>query len=186
MFAEKFLNTVRMQANLATSTLKNSSIGVITGVDLGNYLVTAQLLDATDDDPAIQTGWIPILSPWVGSGWGMFCPPSTGDLCDIHFQEGNLNNAYASLRVSATTANQSPAQSGEFWLVHQTGAIIKLTNDGITIDAASMKLSLQSSNEIDINAPIVNINSPSITLGNGVLTPLLKSDDTPTVNVKAS
>lgn len=170
MSHEKFLNMIRMQAATVMSGLSMTDIGIVTGYDSTNYLVTVELYpsDSTSGAPALQTGWIPLFTPWVGNGWGLFAPPNIGDIIEVHYQAGSLQNGYAGLRsfnFGATPQNSVP--SGEFWLVHSTGSTIRLTNDG--------KINITANVELDITAPIVNVSSPVVNLGNGAVQALLNA-----------
>ena len=40
----------------------------------------------------VLTGWLPVLTPWAGPGWGMACPPSPGDQVLIIPQEGDAEH----------------------------------------------------------------------------------------------
>ena len=78
----------------------------------------------------VLSGWLPLLTPWVGSGWGLVCPPSPGDQVLVLPQEGDAEHG---LIVAASwSAQSSPpaAPPGEFWLVHRSGSFLKLQNDG--------------------------------------------------------
>lgn len=77
-----------------------------------------------------ETGWIPLLSPWIGAGWGMVCAPSIGDPVEVHFELGSTSAGFAGLRFFNDSQRAPPAKSGEFWLVHKTGSALKFTNDG--------------------------------------------------------
>jgi Type VI secretion system/phage-baseplate injector OB domain len=144
MSQEKFFNMIRMQASINANARTLTSIGIVTGYDPDNYLVTVEIYPQDTDNEALQTGWIPLFTPWIGNGWGMYAPPNIGDLIEIHYQEGSLQNPYAGLRTFNfnSPANPNSVQSGEFWLVHSTGSYFKLTNDG--------KISFNSTVEIDI------------------------------------
>ncbi|MFI4954877.1 MAG: hypothetical protein ACHP9Y_03080, partial [Gammaproteobacteria bacterium] len=74
---QSFINEMRAQATMSMSNRYYSSIGKITSYDPGTGLVLVQIYEATADIPALQTGWIPIASPWSGSGWGMMAAPNT-------------------------------------------------------------------------------------------------------------
>ena len=93
-----------------------------------------------------ETAYLPIASSWVGNLWGMFCPPTPGDEVDLHFQEDGKNDAYVSLRFFGGAARPLSVVSGEFSLVHKSGSLIKLTNDGkVTFaDAAGSVLVLNN------------------------------------------
>ncbi len=40
----------------------------------------------------VLTGWLPVLTQWAGSGWGMTCPVSPGDQVLIIPQEGDAQH----------------------------------------------------------------------------------------------
>jgi len=170
---DKFLNVMKMHSQIANSGKVFSALGLVTGYDPATYLVTVELYGATDDSPALQTGSIPLFSPWVGNGWGMFCPPNLGDIVEVHFQEGSLQNAYACLRSYGNNSLPLSVPSGEFWLVHQSGSFFKLTNDGklllnggVEIDITAPIINITCATSVSVTAPEVSINSADISLGN--------------------
>lgn len=170
---DKFINFIKLQSQLANSSRSFSTLGLVTGYDPNNYLVTVELYAATDDSPALQTGWIPLFSPWVGNGWGMFCPPNLGDIIEVHYQEGSSQNPFACMRTYSDVFRPLSVQSGEFWLVHQSGSYLKLTNDGkllingfLELDISAPVINITATTTVNISAPSVNIDSPAVALGN--------------------
>lgn len=156
--AYRLQNLIRQESMKAMAAKKSVSLGVVTGYDPVNFIATVELYPADEDSQSLETGWIPVFSPMVGNGWGIFAPPNIGDIVEVNYQEGSQQNAYVGLRSFTNLSPPLPVPSGELWLVHKTGAAIKLTNNGI--------LSIFSTVEIDITAPIVKVNSPSVSLGN--------------------
>lgn len=149
---------MKLQASLANNARAQTALGTIVAYDENNYYVNCELYPADPNNPASQptfTGWIPLGSPWVGNGWGFFAPPNIGDTVAIEYQEGSFQNAVATMRFFQLDNNLA-VPSGEMWLVHETGSYIKMTNNG--------KVSINSTNEIDITAPAVNIGG-TISLG---------------------
>lgn len=175
MSIHKLLNNLRMHASIANNNKTFPSIGAITGFDPDNWLVTVEIHPATDDSPALQTGWIPLTSHWVGNEWGLFLAPNIGDIVGIHYQEGSLQNAYAASLFFNDQRRPVPVPSGEAWLLHGSGSFIKLQNDGT--------LSINGDTEINLNGPeinitastTVNVNAPAVNIGdtNGTLQKLL-------------
>ena len=46
----------------------------------------------------ILTGSLPVLSPFVGNGWGLVMAPSPGDQVEVQFQENDLEAGLVVLR----------------------------------------------------------------------------------------
>lgn len=138
------LNAMRREAMQVMAERASTRIGTVKSYDPNNYTARVSI-----EPEGNLTGWIPVLSQWVGNGWGMFAPPSEGDQVEVQFQEDDHNSAIACARFFTDTARPLAVESGEFWLVHKDGAFIKLKNGG--------KLLVNSNVEIDATAPVVNI-----------------------------
>ena len=141
---KQLLNQMRMQAQMATADRAAPKTGIVTSYDATNYSVKVML-----QPEGIESGWLPLLSPWVGNGWGLFCAPSVGDMVEVQFEQGDAEAAFACMRFFNDVDRPLPAPSGEFWAVHKSGQFVKLTNDG--------KLLLNGQAEIDMTAPTLNI-----------------------------
>lgn len=154
-------NAMRAHAAMAMQERAAPRLAKVTSYDPVNYCVKVTL-----QPEGTETGWIPVLSPWIGNGWGLFCPPTPGDMVEIQFQEDSINAGFACLRFFTDANRPLTVQSGEFWLVHKAGAFFKFTNDG--------KALINSAVEIDATAPVINITAtasvtiqaPSIILKN--------------------
>lgn len=154
------LNMMRREASKVAARLTMVRVGIVSAYDPNKYAVKVEL-----QPDGQETGWLPVLSPWVGNGWGLFAPPTPGNVVDVHFQEGSKDAGYVSLCFFSNVTRPLPVSSGEFWLFHKSGAFIKLTNDG--------KASINSTVEIDVIGPTVNVTAtaavnvtaPSINLG---------------------
>lgn len=138
------MNQVRIQAQMAAADSTSAKTGLVSGYDATNYSVKVTL-----QPEGIETGWIPLLSPWVGNGWGMFCPPTVGDMVEVQFEQGGAEAAFACLRFFNDQDRPLAVGAGEFWLVHKSGSSLKLTNDG--------KLSINGYAEIDLTTPTLHI-----------------------------
>jgi phage baseplate assembly protein V len=102
-----------------------AKFGLVSSVD--PTTATARILLQPDNT---LTGWLPILSQWIGHGWGLASMPSPGDQVLILPQEGDIEHGV--IMGGVYSAMQRPPQVplGEFWIVHQSGCTLKLTNDG--------------------------------------------------------
>lgn len=116
---------MRMQALIAKSGAGASRLATVAGYNPDNYTIKAVI-----QPEGVETGWIPLASPWVGNGWGMFCPPKPGDMVQLDFIEDCPDIAVATLRLFNDQDRPLPCPAGEFWLVHASGAHFRLTNDG--------------------------------------------------------
>ena len=77
------LNIVRREVQRMMGLFAHPRVGIVDGYNPTNYCVRVRL------QPGNQiTGWLPILTMWGGNGWGMFCPPTPGDVVKVLFQEG--------------------------------------------------------------------------------------------------
>jgi hypothetical protein len=157
MSIEKFLNTMKLQASVVGNAKASSAIGTVIAFDQANYYVNCEIYPSPDEGgQSLTTGWIPLATIWCGNGFGFFAPPSIGDLVLIEYQEGSFQNAIASMRFFQLGQNLN-VPSGEAWVVHSSGSYIKFTNDGeVLISGAA---------EVNVEAPIVNVNSGSVNLG---------------------
>lgn len=186
---EKFLNAITGRALMATgNSAFSSDIGRITSYDPVNHLVIVQIHPETDDEPALQTGWIPLGTSWAGNGWGLYAAPALDTLCTVLYQQGNRQQPIAATPLFDANNRPLNVPSGEFWVVHSSGSFVKFTNDG--------KIEISSQNEINMNAPTVNINassecnifSPQVKVGDetGAFEHLLKESNTPTISLQGN
>jgi phage baseplate assembly protein gpV len=132
--------------------------GLVTSVmtsDRG-YLVKVQL-----QPDGVTTGWIPVLSHFVGPGWGAACPPEPNMQAFIAPDMGNGEHPVViGLSYSTQAAppvppngfqqqNGAPVQPGEITFVSKAGAVLRLCSDGT----------------IYIKAPVVNIEGNLVVQG---------------------
>ena len=120
------LNAVRLQVQRAMASIVTGRIGSITSYDQSTFTAIVKL--QRDGD---LTGWLPVASAWIGNQWGMFAPPNIGDSGSMSFFiNGDLNAGTIVARFYNQQNQPLSVDSGEFWLVHESGAFFKLTNDG--------------------------------------------------------
>jgi len=122
---QRFLNALKAQAEAMDRGVAQPRFGVVTSVDPSRPAARVSL-----QPEGVITGWLPILTPWVGAGWGMACPPTTGDQVLVLAQEGQSDHGVIVGRAWSDQAAAVQAPVGELWLVHQSGSFIKLCNDG--------------------------------------------------------
>ncbi len=122
---DRFLNAMKGQAQALDRTQGQARFALVTSVDPQRYAARVRL-----QPEGVLTGWLPILTQWVGAGWGMVCPPRPGDQVLVIAQEGDAENGVI-VGASFSDAARAPvAAPGELWLVHGSGSFLKLSNDG--------------------------------------------------------
>ncbi|MCE9565854.1 MAG: phage baseplate assembly protein V [Planctomycetes bacterium] len=142
--SDRLQNVMRREGERAASQRALTRMATVTSYDPNSYAAKVVI-----QPEGHETGFIPVATPWVGSGWGMFCPPSPGDVVDVHFQEGGKLAAYVSLRFYGDAAQPLGVPSGEFWLVHQSGSFLKFKNDGTVL--------VNGAGDINVTAPNLNL-----------------------------
>lgn len=114
--------------------------GIVSSFDPNSYAARVSL-----QPEGVLSGWLPVLSAWIGSGWGIASPPSVGDQVLVVPQEGHADQGVIiggtySDQARPPTIGGSTVPSGEAVLFHASGAYLRLGNDGsFIISAASGK-----------------------------------------------
>ncbi len=122
---DRFLNTIKAHASALDRGAGQPRFGTVTSVDPSRPAARVALQPEN-----VMTGWLPVLSPWVGNGWGLACVPSPGDQVLVIAQEGDSDHGVIVGRAWSDQSRTPQAPVGELWLVHQTGSFLKLCNDG--------------------------------------------------------
>ena len=122
---DSFLNQIKSHAAQMDQGWAQPRLAVVSSVDPATF--TARVLIQPE---SITSGWLPIASVWVGSGWGLACPPAPGDQVLVIWQEGDAEHGIIIGRLWSSVTHPPQAPPGEFWLVHASGSFIKLHNDG--------------------------------------------------------
>ena len=122
---DRLSNAIKSHASSLDQSTGQIKFGTVTSVNSQNG--TARVLIQPD---GVLSGWLPVLSQWVGSGWGMVCPPNPGDQVLLVPQEGDLEQGIIIGRSFSKKQMPPVVPGGEFWLMHQSGSFLKLCNDG--------------------------------------------------------
>ena len=122
---EAFFNAIKAQSGALDQTMGQARFGVVSSVDPRN--ATARV---TLQPEGVLSGWLPVLSHFVGANWGLVCPPAPGDQVLVIAQEGDAEHGIIIGRAYSEKMRAPEAAVGEFWLVHKSGSFLKLLNDG--------------------------------------------------------
>jgi uncharacterized protein involved in type VI secretion and phage assembly len=122
---DRLTNAIKTHSASLDQASGQAKFGIVTSVN--SQTATARVTIQPD---GVLSGWLPILSQWIGNGWGMVCPLDPGDQVLVVPQEGDVEQGVIVGR--AFSVNQTPPQapSDEFWMVHKSGSYLKLCNDG--------------------------------------------------------
>jgi phage baseplate assembly protein gpV len=140
---EGISNTMRREAARVAAQIAMTRVGLVSAYDPDIF--SAKVLIQPENT---ETGWLPIASPWVGNGFGLFAAPEIGDVVEVRFQEGGKQAGIIGLRHFGNVLKPLPVPSGEFWLQHASGSFLKFFNDGT--------VGIHSATAITSSAPIWN------------------------------
>ena len=85
---DRLLNALKAQGASQDQSAGAPRFGIITSVDPAT--ATARV---TLQPENVLTGWLPLLTTWVGNGWGLACPPPQATRSSSSPQEGDANMA---------------------------------------------------------------------------------------------
>lgn len=122
---DRLVNAIKSHAASLDQSSGQAKFGTVSSVNSQN--ATARVLIQPE---GVLSGWLPVLSQWVGSGWGMVSTPLPGDQVLLVPQDGDAEQGVIIGRSFSTKQMPPVVPGGEFWLVHQSGSFIKLCNDG--------------------------------------------------------
>ncbi len=122
---ERFLNAMKGHAGAMDRAAGQARFGLVANVDGARYAARVRL-----QPEDVLSGWLPVLSPWVGAGWGFVALPAPGDQVLVVAQEGDAENGVIIGASFSALMPPPPGAPGEVWLVHASGASLHLGNDG--------------------------------------------------------
>ncbi|WP_182056493.1 phage baseplate assembly protein V [Pantoea sp. ME81] len=145
------LNAMAANAQQTTAGDSGTRQGVISAYDPTNYAVKVQLQPTGE-----ETGWIPLSSPWVGSGWGLAAGPMIGAVVEVEFDSGLMGAGMAAGQFFNDVDRSPGPPSGEFWLIHKSGSLLKFLNSGEVL--------LSSDTKITYDAPAHHFTGGDVTM----------------------
>ncbi|WP_205676629.1 phage baseplate assembly protein V [Aquitalea aquatilis] len=102
-----------------------SRSGVISGYDPSSYAVKVDIMPE-----GYTTGWIQLDAQGVGNGWGVAIGPQLGDEVTVTFENGDPKLGRVTSRHFNDVNVPISPPSGEVWILHKTGSLLKFHNDG--------------------------------------------------------
>jgi phage baseplate assembly protein V len=136
MTIDRFWNAVKAQAGGLDGLAGVARFGLVSSFDPAAY--AARVMVQPEN---VLSGWLPVLSAWVGNGWGLAAPLTPGDQVLLLAQEADAEHGVILGCVWSAVDKPAGATSGELWLQHQSGSFVKLKNDGtIAMQASTVNI----------------------------------------------
>lgn len=133
---EQFWNMVKAHAGGLDGLSGVARFGLVSSFDPATY--SAKVLIQPEN---VLSGWLPIISAWVGAGWGLAAPLPPGAQVLVIAQEGDAEQGVIVGSVWSAVDKPLAAPAGELWMQHQSGSFVKLMNDGtITLNASTVNI----------------------------------------------
>ena len=133
---EHLLNVIKAGAGGLDGRTGVARFGLVSSFDPQAY--AARILLQPEN---VLTGWLPVISAWVGAGWGLAAPLVPGAQVLVIAQEGDAEQGVVVGAIWSAVDQPLAAPAGELWLQHQTGSFIKLLNDGtISLQASQVNV----------------------------------------------
>lgn len=134
---DRLINALKAHAGGLDLGRGQPRFGTVSSFDPNSYAVRVLL-----QPEGVLSGWLPVLSPWIGAGWGIACPPSVGGQVMVLSQEGHAEHGVViggafSEQMRPPAIEGAAIPSGEAVLFHASGAYIRLGNDGSLIISAA-------------------------------------------------
>lgn len=146
-------------ANAMRQQQSNDSTGPRTGT-ITSYDPENGVVKVAIQPEGRESNWMQLDCPGVGNGWGVQIGPQIGDEVTVSFDSSDPNLGKITARHANSQNLPLPVPSGEIWLVHQSGSMLKFFNDGtVTLHSVST-LGLQSQAEIVHTAPQHTFHGP--------------------------
>ncbi|MBW4091064.1 MAG: phage baseplate assembly protein V [Proteobacteria bacterium] len=123
---DRLLNVMKAHASALDNGHARPRFALVTSVDPATATARVSL-----QPEGVLSGWLPILTPSAGAGWGIWCPPSPGDQVMILAQEGDAEQGVIVGRAFSLVDTPPAAAAGELWLVHASGSSVRLLNSGV-------------------------------------------------------
>ena len=143
----ELMEQMRMQAMTALQGTITARWGVITAYDPDLYAIKADI-----QPEGTETGWMPMLSCWVGPNWGDFAGPLVGMQVQLLFEHGNMQSPVAAGQAWSTQAPPIPVPSGERLIQHASGSLLHFDNQGNVTMTANQAMTLNAPAGLTINA----------------------------------
>jgi uncharacterized protein involved in type VI secretion and phage assembly len=158
-----------LAAQQAVSLAAAPRFAIVDRFDPNTYRATVVLAPSSDGKTPLS-GYLPVLTGYMGNGWGIAAPLQQGDQVVVVFVQNHpdqgviLGRIYDQPHVPPKRADGQAAAAGEIVLVHASGSRIQVTNDQkvlingqLEIDLAAPTIDITATTEVNVTAPAINV-----------------------------
>src|SRR5437763_55311 len=84
---DRLINSLEAHAGGLDLGQGQPRFGIVSSFDPSRYAARVTL-----QPEGVLSGWLPVISTWIGTGWGLACPPSIGDQVLVLAHEGHADH----------------------------------------------------------------------------------------------
>jgi phage gp45-like len=169
-------NAMRLAAERLNALRALTRFGIVDRYDPATHRARV-VLQPSADGATPMTGYLPVLTHWLGNGWGAAGPVQKGDQVLVVFAQDHADSGVIVGRLFDTKhppplrSDGEPAAAGELVLVHQSGSRLQLTNDrkilvngALELDLTAPTIVITASQSVAVTAPAVTISAQGQTV----------------------
>ncbi|MDR6579963.1 phage baseplate assembly protein V [Pseudomonas extremaustralis] len=138
--------------------------GTITSYDKDNGAVKVAI-----QPEGRETNWIKLDCPGVGNGWGVQIGPQIGDEVTVSFDSSDPNLGKVTARHTNSLNLPMPVPSGEIWMVHQSGSLLKFNSDGTVTLHSAVAISYDAPAHQFTGGPVTMDHTLTVTDSTGIV-----------------
>ena len=160
-----------LTAQQAAALAAAPRFAIVDRYDPATYRASVVLAPSPDGQTPL-TGYMPVLTGYMGNGWGVAAPLQKGDQVVVLFVQNHpdqgviLGRIYDQPHPPPDRADGQAAAAGELVLVHASGSRIQVTNDSkllvngaLEIDLTAPTIGITATTEVTVTAPAIAIGS---------------------------
>lgn len=146
-FTERLTNLIYQCIDHAMSRQMHPRIGIVSSYDPATHSV--KLMRQPEN---IETGFIPLPSHAIGSGWGIVTGPQVGDQFVMGFVGGDVEVPFIAGRLFSDQEKPPTVQSGEILMKHQSGSSITFHANGSVTHTSAQALNISAGQGLNLSS----------------------------------
>jgi phage baseplate assembly protein gpV len=154
--------------NAARQRLGDDGTGSRTGT-IASYDPVNGVVKVAIQPEGRETNWIKLDCPGVGNGWGVQIGPQIGDEVTVSFDSSDPNLGKVTARHTNSLNLPMPVPSGEIWIVHQSGSLLKFNSDGTVTLHSAVAISYDAPSHHFTGGPVTMDHTLTVTDSAGIV-----------------